>query len=80
MKVGSASGAGLAGLGRAEAQFERAAQQLALPVDQVSIGQRDPTIDGLTGLMSASHAFRANLKVIQSAEQMNDDLLRLLTR
>lgn len=70
----------LAGLQRAEASFGGAATQLAAPTDRVSIGGLDPTIQGVTGMMSASHAFRANLKVLQSAEQLNDDLLRLLTR
>jgi flagellar basal body rod protein FlgC len=37
-------------------------------------------VDATVERITAAAAFRANLKVLQSADQMSNDLLELLTR
>lgn len=70
------------GLKGAEARLDRAAQQTAFPSERVSVGgsAAGADIEPTVSRISASLQFRANLKTIQSADRMSDDLLSLVTR
>lgn len=78
----SATSSALGGLRTAEARLGRAAEQTAtaLSSERVSLSNRDPLVDATVERITAAAAFRANLKVLQSADQMSNDLLELLTR
>lgn len=76
----SAMANGVAGLQAAEARFERAAARIAAPVDRVTLSGGADDLGAHLERITASHAFRANLKTIQTADQMSNDLLELLTR
>jgi len=74
---------GVSGLKAAEARLDRAAVKTAAAFassEKVSLSGRDDFVDETVERISASAAFRANLKTIQSADQMSNDLLELLTR
>ncbi|MBM4778287.1 MAG: hypothetical protein GQE15_11350 [Archangiaceae bacterium] len=72
---------GIAGLQRATQRLDRAASATAMPVDKVTLsGAGGLDVEPVVESLSASHAFRASLKVIQSSDQMSNDLLELLTR
>lgn len=73
MRISGAFEAGAAGLQRATAALNESADALTVPIDQVSLES------AMVGQLGASLAFRANVKVLQSAQQMSDDLLRLFT-
>lgn len=71
---------GIAGLQRATQRLDRAASSMAMPVDKVTLSGGGLDVGPVVDSMTASHAFRASLKVIQSSDQMSNDLLELLTR
>lgn len=71
---------GIAGLQRATQRLGRAASATAMPVDKVTLSGGGLDVAPIVERLSASHAFRASLKVIQSSDQMSNDLLELLTR
>ena len=70
----------LEGLGRAQASFDRAAQRIAQPIslspenpqDQLSLSHEMVT------LMTARNNYEANLRTVQTADQMQKTLLNLL--
>ncbi|MFO0595677.1 MAG: hypothetical protein U0228_10240 [Myxococcaceae bacterium] len=84
MRIGSAWSSGVEGISRATANFEAAAAQTydaTVPTDSVSIGGGgDDLIAATTGQMQASVLLKANVKLLQSSQQMDDVLLQLLTR
>jgi hypothetical protein len=70
----------LAGLGRAQASFDRAAERISQPIplapehpqDQVSLS------DEMVALMTARNDYEANLRTLQTADKMQKTLLDLL--
>lgn len=80
VKVPPAMASGIAGLQRATQRLDRAASATAMPVDKVTLSGGGLDVAPVVESLSASHAFRASLKVIQSSDQMSNDLLELLTR
>jgi flagellar hook-associated protein FlgK len=70
----------LAGLGRAQASFDRAAERIAQPIsltpenpqDQVSLS------DEMVALINARHDYEANLQTVKTADQMQKKLLDAL--
>lgn len=74
----------MGGMKAAEARLDRAAEIAATEFspERVSIsnGDADAMIEATVQRISASTAFRANLKLLQSADQMSNDLMELLTR
>jgi flagellar basal body rod protein FlgG len=70
----------LEGLSRAQASFDRAAAKIAQPVsidsqtpqDQVSLS------DQMVALIEASNSYQANLKTLQTGNQMQKTLLDLI--
>jgi len=77
MRISAAFEAGSVGLQRATAALGESAEALAVPVDRLTLG--GGLEEALMGQLTASLSFRANVKVLQSAQQMSDDLLRLIT-
>lgn len=77
MRVSTRSTA-VEGIQAATERLDRAAEQtLAFPSDKVSLGKDlEPAIERI----SASLQLRANLKTIQSVDQMTDDVLKLMTQ
>ena len=83
MKVNiSATSSALGGLRSAEARLERAAEIAAAEFtpERVSLSNTDAMVEATVERISAAAAFRANLKMLQSADQMSNDLMELLTR
>jgi flagellar hook protein FlgE len=78
----SATSSALGGLKAAEARLDRAAESVATEFssERVSVSNTDALIEATVERISAATAFRANLKLLQSADQMSNDLLELLTR
>lgn len=82
MNVGALS-VGLAGLQAADARVTQAAQETyeaTLPTDQISISSQDPLIQAQTDQITADLSYRASIKTIQTAQQMDETLLQLFTR
>jgi hypothetical protein len=77
MRISAAFEAGSAGLQRATSALAESAQALAVPLDRLSLGGGRE--EALVEQVTASLSFRANVKVLQSAQQMSDELLRLIT-
>ncbi len=75
---------GVSGLKAAESQLDRAAAEVAdatVPTDQVTLSGSEPDLlQATTDRISGELLFRANLKTIQAADQMSNELLDLLTR
>lgn len=82
MRVGSSS---VEGISRAISRLEDAAAatyEATVPTDTVSLESSgiDPLIDAATARSSADVLLRANVKVLQTAQQMDDVLMQLLIR
>lgn len=83
VRVSSVFSSGVEGISRATAQLDEAAAQTfeaTVPTDRVSLGGEGDLISATMGRMNADLMMRANVKVLQSAQQMDDVLLQLLTR
>lgn len=83
MQLGTVMSTAVSGLERADAQLSRAAEETAaatVPTDRVSLSSSDDLVTAQTDRITAELGYRANLKTLQSAEQMNDVLLQLLSR
>lgn len=72
----------MGGMRAAEARLDRAAEIAATEFapERVSLSNGDALIEATVERISASTAFRANLKLLQSADQMSNDLMELITR
>lgn len=82
VRISSASTSAVEGITRATATLDAAAAETyeaTVPTDSVSIdGGADPLITATTDRMQASLMMQANVKLLQSAQQMDDTLLSLL--
>ena len=72
----------MGGMRAAEARLDRAAEIAATEFspERVSLSNGDALIEATVERISAATAFRANLKLLQSADQMSNDLMELITR
>ncbi|MFT3712992.1 MAG: hypothetical protein QM817_35515 [Archangium sp.] len=83
VRISSAWSSGVEGISRATATLDTAAAETydaTVPTDSVSISGGDPLITATTDRMQASLMMQANVKLLQSAQQMDDTLLSLLVR
>ena len=72
----------MTGIQRAEERFSQAAEETAeasVPIDQISISGADPMINAQVEQMTAQLSYKANIKTLQSAQQMDETLLQLFT-
>ena len=67
-------------VGRSAASRTRAARQVEFAPERVSLSNGDAMIEATVQRISAATAFRANLKLLQSADQMSNELMELITR
>jgi flagellar basal body rod protein FlgC len=72
----------MGGMRAAEARLDRAAEIAATEFspERVSLSNGDALVEATVERISAATAFRANLKLLQSADQMSNDLMELITR
>jgi hypothetical protein len=70
---------GVAGLQRATERLDRVAAETAAPIDKVTLSGGGMDVSNVAETLSAKWAFKANLKTIQSADQMSNELLALFT-
>jgi hypothetical protein len=83
VEISSAWSSGVQGIARATATLDAAAAETSdatVPSDTVSIGGGDDLITATTDRMMASTMMQANVKLLQTAQQMDDTLLQLLIR
>ncbi|MFZ5444222.1 MAG: hypothetical protein ACOZQL_29770 [Myxococcota bacterium] len=86
MRISTAYSSGMEGISRATELLESAAAETyeaTVPTDTVSLDSSsgaDPLISATSDRITADVMMRANVKVLQTAQQMDDTLLQLLVR
>ncbi len=80
----SAFSSAIGGLQAAESQVSRAAQETydaTVPTDSITLSSAQPDlVDATTDRITGEAMYRANIKVLQTADQMSNVLLDLITR